>query len=772
MKISYNWLQTYFEKELPNPKNLADLLNIRSLEVEEIEEKDGDSIFEIKVTPNRAPDCLSHIGIAKEIAIHTRQPIFVPKIINIEDDYNTEKKVEVEDQTCIRYMAREVKGVVIGESPLALKLKLESIGQRSINTVVDITNLVMYEIGQPMHAFDADKLSGQKIFVASPKDTKFTTLDNKEVELTSEDITIQDETDNLAIAGIKGGKKAEVDFNTKIIILEAANFFPVKVRKTSRRIGIQTDSSKRFENGLAPQLAQQAIHLASHYIKIYASDDNTQFSNIVDVYPRPANPYYTGVSLEEINRKLGITLEQKDVEDIFNRMSLSFEYINTKDFVTKEIEKLIGTPHNIYPSLTYDAPRSFDCTTLTAYVYSHGGKSIPRLTIDQLFFGKTISKDELEPGDLVFSKQEEGEIRYETVNFLPGLPFKDGVDHVGMYMGDDTIIHTSRYKGCVVKEKLSESDNFKTIVGYRRFVDNDEMRFAIRVPEERLDLRFEIDIVEEVGRIYGYENISPSPLKFAEKYQVTTYDKLATIKACLVDLGFDEVLTYTFTKKGDVSVIKPLAKDKSYLRTDLTKGLIDALDLNFRNKDLFATDTIQIFEIGHVFTETKEKTILGIAVRSGNKKNKTRTILEETIKNISKKLNIPLDISIRDQQEVIEIELDTLLDSIACINNTLNILEPVVYTPFSLYPFIVRDIAVWSNDSKTRLDIEKIITENGTELLYRYDLFDEFKKDNQTSYAYRLVFQSCDKTLTDEEVNPIMDRIYATLQSDSGFEIR
>jgi len=299
MKISYNWIQEYFDEPLPSPTELATLLNIRAFEVEEVEEQNGDSVFEIKITPDRAHDCLSHFGVAKEIRLHTKlkmKPVL--DIADIKDDFETKYKAEIVDSSCPRYMLREIQNVVVQESPLELKIKLEQIGQRSINSVVDITNLVMYEIGQPMHAFDADKLDGTQIKIASPIQKKITTLDSKEVELTDEDITIQDEKDNLAIAGVKGGKKAEVNNQTQNVIIESANFFPVKVRKTSKRTNIQTDSSKRFENGITPKLAETAIKLTSFYIQKYASDSKTQFSNIVDVYPRPASPYYTGVSLK------------------------------------------------------------------------------------------------------------------------------------------------------------------------------------------------------------------------------------------------------------------------------------------------------------------------------------------------------------------------------------------------------------------------------------------------------------------------------------------
>ncbi len=773
MKVSYNWLQEYFEKPLPQPTELANLLNVRAFEVEEVEEKDGDSIFEIKITPDRAPDCLSHDGIAREVGIHTKQELIKKDISAVDAGFESDFKIEVEDKTCIRYIAREIKNVVVAESPLVLKLKLEAIGQRSINTVVDITNIVMYEIGQPMHAFDTDKLTGKKIKVAVPTLSSVTTLDGKEVELINEDITIQDEVDNLAIAGVKGGKKGEVNSETKNIILESANFFPIKVRKTSKRVGIQTDSSKRFENGLTPELAQKAINLASYYISKYASNDSTQYSNVIDMYPRPASPYYTGVSVDEVNKKLGVTLSKVEIEEILNRIGFENEYLNTKEFAIEEIKKHLGAPHNIFPSLTYDAPRSFDCTTLTAYVFAHGGKSIPRLTIDQLFFGKEISKEELEPGDLIFSTQQDGEIKYETVSFLPGLRFDQGVDHVGMYMGDDTVIHTSRFKGSVKEEKLSESDSFKTIVGYRRIVEKDEMRFVVKVPSIRLDIKNGIDLIEEIGRVYGYEHIVPvAPKLTPQNIEVSTYDKLTTLRSHLIDIGFDEVITYSFQKKGDVSVMKPLAKDKGYLRTDLVKGLTEALELNSKNKELFATEVIKIFEIGHVFVDDIEKTVLGLGVKSSTKKRKSKAVLEEVLAYLSDKINFPFDVTMNDTQEVIEIDLDPMLDRVNKTYNSLYKLEPLSYKPFSAYPFMTRDIAVWASGSKIKEDVEKVITDLSTDLLLRYDLFDTYSMDDKTSYAYRLVFQSSERTLTDDEVNPIMDSIYSTLKSDSDFEIR
>jgi phenylalanyl-tRNA synthetase beta subunit len=773
MKISYNWLQEYFEKELPNPKDLADLLNIRAFEVEEIEEKEGDSILDIKVTPDRAPDCLSHEGVAREVAVHVNQKSTPQTTSDIADDFQTDVTVSLSEEKAVRYMFREIQNVVVGESSLEIKKKLEAIGQRTINTVVDITNLVMYEIGQPMHAFDSDKLSGKKITITSPKHTTFKTLDNKEVELTEEDATIQDGEDDLAIAGVKGGKKGEVTSETKNIILESANFFPTKVRKTSKNTGIQTDSSKRFENGLSPELAERALVLASHYIKRYASTDETKFSNIVDVYPRPSHPYHTGVTLEHINTKLGLHLSQQEVEKIFERINFSYTYQKTKQVAIEEIKKLLDVPHKIGASLTYDAPQSFDCSSLIAYVYAIGGLSIPRMTVDQLFFGREITEEELEPGDLIFSVGSQGAVHTQSKEFIPGTPFVQGVDHVGMYIGDGNVIHSSRYTDKTVIEKVSDASCFKTIVGYRRMVTSDEMRFAIMVPHVRLDIRGEMDIIEEIGRTYGYEHIVPvAPTLTSGTKSISLYEKIRTIKSHLIDMNIDEVITYTFGKKGDIAVVKPLAKDKQYLRTNLTKGVTEALELNFKNRELHASESVSIFEIGNVFNTDGEHTMLAIGFKSASKKQKSKQVLEEIIKTLSEKIKVELPVQIVEGQEVVEINISEISNTIQEIYNSLYVLEKKPYKTFSPYPFMTRDLAVWADDIKTKTDIEKIITEKGTSLLLRYDLFDEFSKEGKTSYAYRIVFQSFEKTLTDDEINLIMENIYSTLQAESGFEIR
>jgi phenylalanyl-tRNA synthetase beta chain len=347
-----------------------------------------------------------------------------------------------------------------------------------------------------------------------------------------------------------------------------------------------------------------------------------------------------------------------------------------------------------------------------------------------------------------------------------------------MYLGDGKILHSSRYEetGTLIQD-LETAPQFQNIVRCGRVAtESDFPRYVLEIPYERLDLKIEEDIIEEIGRIYGYEQVTPvAPTVQMQSSEPSVYDKIATIKSHLIDLGFDEVVTYSFQKKGDIAVAKPLAKDKAYLRTDLAKGLTDALDLNFRNKELFAVDAVKLFEVGHVFFGDTEKVVLGIAARSANKKSSSKALVDEARSYLEEKLGIKfvlLSGHTHADSEVIEIDLVGVLSHILEPYNNLTVLSPVKYKSFSPYPFMTRDIAVWAANAKTKQDIESVITQHAGDLLVRYDLFDQFAKDDKTSYAYRLVFQSQERTLTDDEINPIMDKIYATLQSDPNFEIR
>lgn len=772
MLVSYNWLKEYFEDNLPEPKELGALLNSKSFQLEGIEEKGNDTLIDFDILPNRAHDCLCHYGIAKEVSVLTNLKI---KEIspNISFSSDSEIKVSVEDVICNRYIATQISGVSVKESSKEIKEKLESIGQRSINNIVDITNYVMFELGQPLHAFDKDKIEGDIVVRKAKNGEKIITLDNKEVTLTEDILVIADSKEPLAIAGVKGGKKAEVDSNTKNIILEAANFSYSSVRKTSQKIGIQTDSSKRFENEIAPEVAMLGTLRA---VELILQNVGGNVLNPVDIFPkqRKFKPT-TGVSLSQINSLLGTQMSESEIEEILSRLGFEYKKTKTKESALKIALDQIGKKHNTFPSLRYNAPEEFDCSTLTAYAYLMSGLSIPRITVDQYVFGKNISKEELEPGDLIFANSGEGKIHFKTVNFLPNTEVSEGIDHVMMYVGGDEVIHSTRHEGQVVKQKIADISKYKNIVGYRKFVESKEERYVIQTPFNRLDLNNPQDIIEEIGRVYGYEKIEEklvSDLDFSPQINKEYYT-INLIKKLLIEKSFSEIITYAFVEKGEVEPIKPIAEDKKYLRTTLLSGMKKALDLNLYNSDLLNLDVVKIFEIGKVYFKEKEETMISLGVISNKgKKINSAEIIQETINYLEDNLNVKIKGDTKDNMT--EFSLSDILEKISIPEKYVQFekIENEKYKPFSIYPFMLRDIAVWVPQEVSEDFVLNLIKENSTDLLVQSRLFDKFEKDGKVSYAFRLVFQSYEKTLTDEEINKIMDHVTQVLNNQSDWKVR
>lgn len=332
MKISYNWLQNYFEDKLPEPEKLSEGIIFHSFEVEDIEKVRNDFIFDIKVLPDRAHDCLSHFGIAKEISA-----IFNLKLKEqAQSDHSqkhigseiTQLEIEIQDEKCLRYMGRIVRNIKVGPSPEWLKEKLEAIGQKSINNIVDAANFVMFDLGQPIHCFDLDKLESSKIIIRNAKEgEKLVTLDKKEVILDSSILIIADEKDPLAIAGIKGGTKAEVDNNTKNIVIEVANFDAISTRKTAKKINILTDAVKRYENEISPELCEQAMNSVVNLIFNLAGGE---IEKVIDIYPKKPEQKNVFVSVAYINKRLGTDFTKEEIESVWEKLGFEYEEENVE----------------------------------------------------------------------------------------------------------------------------------------------------------------------------------------------------------------------------------------------------------------------------------------------------------------------------------------------------------------------------------------------------------------------------------------------------------
>ncbi len=646
MKVSYNWLNEYFDKGLPVIDKVVDVLTMHSSEVDSVEKKDTDFILDVKILPNMAHSCLCHRGIARELSVLLDISMErYSRIFIIDSDFgisNLKLKIEIENPLdCRRYIGRVIQNIDIGESPKWLKTKLEALGQRSINNLVDATNFVMLELGQPLHVFDADKIIGDtiKIKKASAGD-KIVTLDNKEVDLDETVLTISNNNNALAIAGIKGGTLAEIDSKTKNIILESANFDPVLIRKTAQKLKIQTEASKRYENELTPDLALEAMDLLTLIILKIAGLKETKVGLIIDMYPNPIPTHKLGIRVFEVEKILGLKIDEEDILNIFKRFNFTFEKL----------------------------------------------------------------------GDQIM----------------------------------------------------------------------------VEIPSDRLDIRIKQDLVEEIGRVYGYSKL-PDSQNLISKVKGKINKKFYysnKIKKILVENGFSEIYGYSFSEKGDIELANSVSPDKKFLRKNLSLGLKNYLDFNSHYTELIDMNQIKIFEIGKVFTNEGEYNHIALGVQTpvGIKSIKNDSlVLEEMIKIIEKEFDQSIIKFINKTDTILEFNFDDFVEKLA-EPISYDITLPIVandmrFKKISSYPFSVRDVAVFTPEGTLEEDILKIIKQEAGELLVKCRLFDVFTKKNadgnsQTSYAFRLVLQSYDHTLVEEEISGVMNNITTALNDQTDWQVR
>lgn len=284
----------------------------------------NDTVFELEITPNR-PDCLSHIGIARELSAYYGKELKYPEteIKNeIEEKTSDNVKVTIEDSNLSRrYVTRILKNVTVKESPKWLKERIESVGLRSINNIVDVSNFILMEMNHPNHVFDLDKIEGNEIKVKSAvKGDKLVTLDEQERELEDGDIVICDSKKILALGGVMGGLDSEVTDNTKNILLEVAQFNPQNVRKTSRRLTLSSDSSYRFERGIDVEDSIKVINRLANLIQEVAGGEI--LNSYVDVYPVPHENKVAELNFERLDRFVGKVIPREKVIEILRNLEI------------------------------------------------------------------------------------------------------------------------------------------------------------------------------------------------------------------------------------------------------------------------------------------------------------------------------------------------------------------------------------------------------------------------------------------------------------------
>ncbi len=347
----------------------------------------NDTVFELEITPNR-PDCLSHIGIARELGAYYNKEVKYPSFaINSESSEKTADNISVEIENsnlAKRYVARIIKNVTVKESPKWLKERVESIGIRSINNIVDASNFIMMELNQPNHTFDLDKIEGGKIVVrAGHENEKLVTLDEQERELNSDDIVISDGVKAVALGGVMGGQNSEITENTKNILLEVANFNSQNVRKTSRRLTLFSESSYRFERRVDEENAINVINRLANIIQEVAGGEILE--GVVDNYPVPYKKKIATLNFERLNRFVGKNIPRETVIGILTRLEIEVvdngetltltaptyrdDLENEQDYF-EEVIRMYGFDNieNILPKLDISEKPVIDTTKLSTQV--------------------------------------------------------------------------------------------------------------------------------------------------------------------------------------------------------------------------------------------------------------------------------------------------------------------------------------------------------------------------------------------------------------------
>ncbi|MFH1829783.1 MAG: phenylalanine--tRNA ligase subunit beta [Pseudomonadota bacterium] len=391
MKVPFKWLKEFADIKQTPPK-VADRLTMSGLEVESIEDLGREAVFDIGVTPNRA-DCLSVVGVAREVSAITGCKFKGLRVKTLKGTGAIKKKLSVsvhKKARCPRYAARIIEDVRVGTSPSWMAARLAACGIRSINNIVDATNYVMLETGQPFHAFDQNDIAGGKIIVRLAEDgAKFTTLDGVVRELTSDDLLICDADGPIALAGVMGGENSEVKYSTTNIVLESAYFEPTGVRRTSKRLGLTSESSRRFERGVDPNNVVNALNRLTELIVETAGGKPSV--DLIDVYPKKIVPKRISITSSETNRILGTALKPSQIPKLLKRVGLT-------------VKKPRGESVSVsVPTFRPDLTRPIDLIEEIARIYGYVSinETQPEVRMESLYRPRYFAQENMVKGALI-----------------------------------------------------------------------------------------------------------------------------------------------------------------------------------------------------------------------------------------------------------------------------------------------------------------------------------------------------------------------------------
>jgi len=781
-------------------------------------------MIDAELTPNRG-DCLSVIGLAREVAATFDRKM---KKSDFKKAPTVSKKkidVEVKDtKLCPRYIAKVIEGVKIAPSPKWLQDRLLATGVRPINNVVDVTNYVMLEWGQPLHAFDLEKIDKKIIVRKAKKDEKIITLDGEKRKLNSKDLVIADTKKPIALAGVMGGENSEISNTTTDIVLEAAVFEKNTIRKTAQRIANRTEASNRFEKGIPLNLPEIAIERAAQLISEVTA---SKIGPNTDILKTWIWIQHIGLQISKIKKILGIDIPEKKVLDIL--ISLGFE-VEKFDF-KKEARKHIGKPYVFGASYKTHSDMAFDCSYLTDYIYSRIGKFIGYTSLAQFELGTPIDENNLKPGDILFLK---GHIEKSATDhyFIPdneggylkvNLKRPREVGHNAIYIGDDRIVHASHYrfdrrnnkwfadgKSKVIEEDVDVFLKHPEYLGARRYLHNVDDFLAVQVPWWRLDVAIEEDLIEEIIRIYGYDKLKstlPSGKlpKIKRKSLVRMNNQL---RHDLAYLGLTEIVSYSFVPGSFVDINKeakkairisnPLSSEQEYMRTAIWPSLLEVAANNINN-----FEKINLFEIGRVYSKENsqqvEENVLGLLSLGDNASNNYKFI-KGAVERVLTEFNFEkiefrsskadffdpgkgADIYVDDKKigflgvvskkilDANDLE-DVVIGEIGLEKISQFFGRKIIYKPLPKYPIASRDIDLLFDKRVTINEIEKKIATLNSPNLLGYKVTDIYEgkrlPENKKSVTINLSVGSNKRTMKDEEISSVVKAAVKTLSALGG----
>ncbi|MBI5633675.1 MAG: phenylalanine--tRNA ligase subunit beta [Nitrospirae bacterium] len=685
MRVSLDWIKDFLDVTA-SPEDVAHRLTMAGLEVEGMEKIGDDVVMEVNVTPNR-PDCLNVYGLAREVAALYRLPLKSPETRVSPDLQPSDIQVSIDaPDLCARYTGRSVVSVTVRNSPDWLKRRLEKCGIRTINNVVDVTSYVMLELGHPLHAFDTAKLAGRKIRVATAgSDLNMTTLDGVERDIPGETLLIWDSASPVAVAGIMGGEGSSVTEATKDIFLESAYFEPASIRKSSKALGLRSESSYRFERGTDRVFLEAALNRAALLIAELAGG---RICEMVDNYPVPYTSVGITVSYARINALIGIPIEKEEVLGLLESIGIRTE---------EKGEEFVAWP----PPFRGDISTPVDIIeeVVRCYGYDRVPARPPRAT---------LSDGLLNAAERTVHAIRES-IRKGGFNEVVNFSFMNMADLD--LLSIESHEHEHRRKHVILKNPLRQEECLMRTTLMPALVNN----FVYNLSRGNRDVRlFEVSrVFIDWGKQLPAEGLRLAGLYFREIQPSLWKDSVPAfygVKGVLESL-FEEIRfnNYTFVPSREVF---------------LHPG---------KSADIYCGG----FKMGYI-----------------------GEIGPQVIEKLSLKTQKP---------EVIVFEVD--------LDRVLTLLEQkIVYHQIPRYPSIERDVALVLDEQIAAAEVLALFREYPSGILSQVELFDHYKgknlPENTKSLGIRLTYRSKDRTLSEDEVEPVHMALVEHVAKKTGAKIR